>query len=328
MSKLYTLEEIIKHNSSRQIHPAYTFSYLVEGGHSLPNLKSIWGNYIFENGLIHFPSLRGSAKSLLMMQICLAVASNQTKFLGEIIEMNGKTLFIDFEMPDFFLKRRAYKLYKGSPFNLRPYVDDFLVFSTRQSFEASFDTIIKLIVQEKPILIVIDNLRTAIKGSNTNSAVDMTNFFTILGGIREIYQVAIVVIDHLRKGTKNLKSDSDLQSGSGVKTDLSDGDFQIRHSSQSKDLRLIKRLKSRMFEESDKTKLVKLNPETLWFELVDEDVNESEHIFLNASSDKEELIDLAQDLKKNGKSYQEIAQILAKPKTTIYRWLNQQGDSS
>jgi len=83
-----------------------------------------------------------------------------------------------------------------------------------------------------------------------------------------------------------------------------------------------------MFEESDKTKLVKLNPETLWFELVDEDVNESEHIFLNASSDKEELIDLAQDLKKNGKSYQEIAQILAKPKTTIYRWLNQQGDSS
>lgn len=321
MSKLYTLEEIIKHNSTRQIHHAYTFSYLVEGGQSLPNLKAIWGNYIFENGLIHFPSLRGSAKSLLMMQICLAVASNQTKFLGEIIEMNGKTLFIDFEMPDFFLKRRAYKLYKGSPFNLRPYVDDFLVFSTRQSFEASFDTIIKLIVQEKPILIVIDNLRTAIKGSNTNSAVDMTNFFAILGGIREIYQVAIVVIDHLRKGTKNLKSDSDLQSGSGVKTDLSDGDFQIRHSSQAKDLRLIKRLKSRMFEESDKSKLVRLNPQTLWFELVDNDVNEAEHIGLLSITDKDELIDIAKEMKSNGKSYQEIAITLHKSKSTIHRWI-------
>lgn len=324
----YSIESIRDYVCNAQRSRAATFGCLVEEGETLPPIKQLWGNYIFEKSLVHFPSLRGSAKSLLMMQICIAIAAGHREFLGEKITLNGKTAFIDFEMPENFVKRRAYMLYQNPPLSVNKSLDNFIIFSTRNSFETEFSNITKLLVQERPILVVIDNLRTALRNANTNSAIDMANFFSILGGIRELYNCAIVVIDHTRKGTKHLRSDSDLQSGSGAKTDLSDGDFQIRHSCQDKQLRLIRRLKSRMFEESDETKLIRLNPATLWFELVAHNVNEAEHIGISNIPDKEELIDLAKDLLKQGKTFQQIAGILNKPKTTIHRWLQQNSENT
>ena len=322
MSKIITLDDLSKIISNRQKHSAYTLGFLIENGESLPELKKIWGSHIFENSLIHFPSLRGSGKSLLMLQICSAVSSKQKEFLGESIELPGKTLYIDFEMPEAFIKRRAAKLSKNAPFPIKQFAEEIFVISTRQSFEAEFPTIIDFIAQESPVLVVIDNLRTALKNANSNSSIDMANFFSILGAIREIYNCAIVVIDHLRKGSRHQKSDSDMQSGSGTKTDLSDGDFLLRHSCQDKDLRLIKRIKSRMFEESDETKLVKLNRETLWFELVESSVNEAEHIGISLITDKDELLDIAKEMRNQGKSLQQIASALSKPKSTIHRWLD------
>jgi hypothetical protein len=317
------LNDLSKFISKNEESHAYDLQYLIETGDTMPELKKIWGSHIFENSLIHFPSLRGSGKSMLMLQICVAVSSKQKEFLGEPIEVSGKTLYIDFEMPEAFIKRRAAKLAKDPPFPIKRFSRNVIFLITRQSFEAEYSTIITIIKQESPVLVVIDNLRTAIKNANSNSSIDMANFFSILGAIREKYNCAIVVIDHLRKGSRHQKSDSDMQSGSGTKTDLSDGDFLLRHSCQDKDLRLIKRIKSRMFEESEETKLVKLNRETLWFEFVEKSVNEAEHIGISLISDKDELIDIAKDMRDQGKSLQEIASALSKPKSTIHRWVGE-----
>lgn len=322
MTNIPTPAELLKQLPREKRFDAYTFNCLSEKGQSLPPLKKIWGNYILDGSLIHFPSLRGSGKSLLMYQVCLAVATGQKEFLGEKIEAKGKTLYLDFEMPERFLRRRSAQLSANAPFVIKENGDKLIVFNSRHTFLSEFSIIIKLIKQEKPILIVIDNLRTAARGMNTNSSKDMADFFSLLAAIRETYNTAIVIIDHLRKGTKSLLSDSDLQSGSGAKTDLVDGDFLLRHSCQNKDLRILKRIKSRLAEESNTVKLIKLNPETIWFELVEEDVNESEHIGLSEIQDKEELIDMAKDLKGQGKSLSEIAAILKKGKTTIHRWLS------
>jgi predicted transcriptional regulator len=74
-------------------------------------------------------------------------------------------------------------------------------------------------------------------------------------------------------------------------------------------------------EESDATKLIRLNPDTLGFELIEEDVIESEHIGLSEIQDKEELKDMAKKLRDEGKSLEKIAKILNKGKTTVHRWL-------
>lgn len=327
MAKIITLEDICKHISSYKDKPPFTLNFSIEEGRKLPSIKKLWGEYLFEECLTHFPALRGAAKSLLMLQICIAISSYQKEFLGEKIEINGKTLYVDFEMPESFIQRRSTQLFDNCPFPMKGYLDNVIILSTRKPFEKVIDLIITLLKQEKPVLLVIDNLRTALKNTNANSAVDMINFFSILGGMRELFKCAIVVVDHTKKGTRHLKTDSDAQSGSGAKTDLVDSDFQIRHSCQDKNLRLIKRIKSRMFAESDETKLVRLNPDSLWFELIQMDCNESEHIGLSHITEKEEMIDIAKDLKKQGKSYLQIAAALSKPKTTIYRWLGKDEES-
>ena len=58
--------------------------------------------------------------------------------------------------------------------------------------------------------------------------------------------------------------------GAGAITDLVDADFFLRKSKIDKNYRLLKRIKSRECEEQDGAKLIRMNPETLWFELIEE----------------------------------------------------------
>ena len=66
-----------------------------------------------------------------------------------------------------------------------------------------------------------------------------------------------------------MRTRCDLQSGAGAISDLVDGDFFLRKSSQSTDLRLLRRAKSRNCEEQEGAKLLRFNQETLWFKLVE-----------------------------------------------------------
>lgn len=320
MANIKTLDELQQFISKNHTSTAKSFQYYAEQGAKLKPLKKLFGNYILDGALVHFPAKRGSGKSLLCMQICLAISHRYDEFLGEIIEKHGKTLYLDFEMSESITQRRAHRLKQSAAIYKKEFADDLVIFNSRKSFIEEFNTINQLLYQLKPVLIVVDNLRNALRNVNTNSAVDMANFFSILNALKEIHNFSIVIIDHFKKHTNGLKSDSDLQSGSGVKTDLSDADFLLRNSSQDKNLRLLKRMKSRLAEESDNTKLIALNPETLWFELISDSVIESEHIGLSDIQDKDEQKDIALKLKDDGKSLEEIAQILGKGKTTIHRW--------
>lgn len=320
MTNIKTLDELQQFISQNYTSTAKTFQCYAELGAKLQPLKKLFGNYILDGALIHFPAKRGSGKSLLCMQICLAISHHYDEFLGEKIEKHGTTLYLDFEMSETITQRRAFMLKKSATIYRNEYADDFVIFNSRKSFIDEFTIINGLLYQIKPVLIVVDNLRNALRNVNTNSAADMANFFSILNALKEIHNFSIVIIDHFKKHTNNLKSDSDLQSGSGVKTDLSDADFLLRNSNQHKDWRLMKRIKSRLVEESHTTKLIALNPQTLWFELISDDVNEYEHIGLSQIQDKEEQKDIAMKLKDEGKSLEEIAQILGKGKTTIHRW--------
>ena len=326
MSKILTLEEIAKFSAAKFSHKAFSFKYLSQQGKNLPPIKKLWGYFIPESSLIHFASKRGVGKSFLAMEICLAISNRWESFLGEDIELHGPTLYLDFEMNEKTLKRRAYKLDKNAPSKIGRYADEFTIFSTRKSFIEEYETIAKYIWQIKPVLIVIDNLRSAISNLDTNSATDMGLLFKTLNALKDIHNCSIVIIDHFRKHTNNQLSDSDLHSGSGAKSDLSDGDFMLRNSSQGNELRLLKRIKSRLAPESDNCKLLKFNSETLWLELLDDNVNESEHIGIKDLKNNDEQKDIANDLRNQGKTFDEIAVILGKGKTTIHRWLKNHGE--
>ncbi|MHB8207622.1 AAA family ATPase [Mucilaginibacter sp.] len=293
---------------------------LSEEGEQLSDPGLLFGRYIPQASLIHFPSQRGVGKSWLCMQICMAVSGEWDRFLGEEINRHGNTLYVNHELSPNTMRRRSRKLYTCLPQSLK---DNFkaLVYTTRAGLNMELPTIIGYVEKYNPVLIVIDNLRMAFTEVDLNNSRESTRVMNTLLAICDTSGASLIVTDHFRKHTNGLLTGSDLQSGSGIKTDLSDGDFFLRRSCQDKNLRILKRDKSRHFEESDHAKLVRLNPQTLWFELVEENVNEAEHIGLNGLKEKDEQKDMAQQLRSQGKNIVEIAKILGKGKSTIHRWL-------
>jgi len=302
-------------------HPTLSsMQRLAEESKDIPDMRLLFGRYIPEDCLIHFPSPRGVGKSWLCMQLCIAVAAEWSGYLGEEINHFGNTLYINNELSEKIIRRRAGRLISNAPF---PVKENFkaMVYTTRNNLSDDLPNIIRITEKLKPVLVVIDNLRMAFTDVDTNSNREITKLMFTLLGLCQSSKTSVLATDHFRKHTSTLLSGSDLQAGSGVKTDLADGDFFLRLSFQDKNLRILKRGKSRHFEDDTQPKLLLLNPQTMWFELKDEQVNEAEHIGIHQLKDKEEQKDIAVALRQAGKSFEEIARILNKGKGTIHRWL-------
>lgn len=296
-----------------------TMQKLYRESAGITDLMQVFGKYIGEGCIVHFPSPRGVGKTFFLLQLCLAISSKEKSFLGETIELSGNTIYVNLELNENTMKRRLKTLMSTPPFKIG---DDFhsFVVTTRNPLLEELSQIAAEIEKYKPVLVVIDNLRMAFVGSDVNNGTEMTKLMFSLIALRDTFGCAIVITDHFRKHTSNKLTDSDLQSGSGVKTDLSDGDMFLRKSCQNITQRILKRCKSRSFEESDAVKLIELCPETLWFKLIADDVNEAEHIGIKDLSDKKEQIDIAKSMREKGMSYEEIGRNLGKSKSTICRW--------
>lgn len=317
------LDELVKIiNSTKPDERFKDLEYLFKIGKKLKPLKKIWDAFVFEGGLIHFPSERGIGKTLLLLNLAISIANGEKAFIDFNIDYSGPVLFLDFEMGERLMTVRLNKMLENTPFELKSALTNLFVLNTNRTFIEELPKVLQLITEIKPILIIVDNLRLAVSSINANSGSEIARFFQLILSIRSRYNTAIIVVDHFRKHTKNLPTESDLQSGSGVKTDLSDGDFVLRQSAKNKNFKLLRRIKSRMFEQSSESILIKLNPETLWFELEERNACESDHIGLSSQKETAEFIDTALQLNQEGLSNREIADIIGKSKSTVNRWLN------
>jgi RecA-family ATPase len=286
----------------------------------LKPLKKILGNYILEGSVILFPSERGTGKTFFGLQACIAVSSKWKEYCGEEINFHGNTLFVNCELNEDIISRRATKLFESPPYPIDQSEYKVLVYTTRNSFETEVANIINIVNEYKPILIVLDNYRMAFLNSDTNNNKEAAKAMSQILLLRDKTKATILLTDHTRKHSRNLLTNSDLQAGSGTKSDLSDSDMFLRRSSQDKNFRILKRDKSRNCEESTASKLLLLNPETLWFECIADNVNEEEHLGNGVINDEDEKFEIAKELRDKGKSYDKIAQLLNVSKSKVYRW--------
>lgn len=321
----------IQNNENNSI-PSYPLFYissfksvneLYEHSKNLLPLKKVFGNYILQNNLVHFPSERGSGKTLFAICLCIAIASQWYEYCGEKIETHGNTLLVNYEMGEDLISRRIGKIYENPPQPIDQSKYQAFVYTTRLSFEEEAENIIELIKKYKPVLIVLDNFRMAFSNTDSNNNKDAAKAMRDILLFKDTIGAAILLTDHTRKHTKTLLTDSDLQSGAGQKSDLVDSDMFLRRSSQNKHFRILKRVKSRNCEEADGAKLISLNPETLWFELEQEVVNEEDHLGNGLQiKDEEEQREIAKELREKGKSYEDVARLLSLSKSKVYRWFN------
>src|SRR5690606_10885652 len=91
----------------------YTFKQLAEEGKDLKPLKKIFGNFILEGSTTLFPSERGVGKTMLAMELAIAISSGFRQFLGEELEVHGNVLYINLELGKHSLSRRLAELYKN-----------------------------------------------------------------------------------------------------------------------------------------------------------------------------------------------------------------------
>ncbi len=297
---------------------------LAKHGKTLLPLKRLLGNYILENSAIIFAAERGTGKTLLGLQVCIAISSEWESIWNEPIEYHGNTLFINCELSEDVISRRLSKLFEAPPqeINFKKYQS--YVYTTKNGLDEEAETIIEMSLIHKPVLIVLDNFRVAFLNADTNNNKEVAKAMHLILTLRDMLNTTIIITDHTRKHTRHLLTESDLQSGSGVKSDLTDSDMFLRKSKQDIQYRIFKRSKSRHCEESDGAKLLKLNADSLWFNFLEDNIDESQHIGNETiPANKEDQMDLAKELRDKGKSLEEIAKILNKGKTTIHRWLNE-----
>nr|WP_321454185.1 AAA family ATPase [uncultured Carboxylicivirga sp.] len=299
-----------------------TAEELAKEGANLEPLKCIWGEYILENSLIHHPSERGTGKTLLGLEICLAVSSGWKSFCGESIDLHGNALFLNYELNEDVIKRRMDRLFKNSPNELNQKKYKTRVFTSRHSFFEELPEINSLMHELQPVVVFVDNYKLAFKESDGNSNKEVAQAINQILALRDCHQCSIVIIDHTKKNTRSQSTESDLQSGAGSKSDLSDGDYFLRKSSKNESLRILKRSKSRNCPDQNGAKLLKLNPETLWFEMEAESVDESAHLGNGINMTANEKKEMAFEMYEKGMTMELIATRFGVAKSTVSRWIS------
>ena len=319
-----TRELAAKQSDSEQIldnydpFPIYKSEELAIAGTHLEPLKRLFGNYIFEGSHIILGAERGSGKSFLATQICLKIAAEERRFLDEPIERFGNCLYLDYELGERLNQERLMHLYASmgkSP-------DKHEVYYTFPKGDLSehLPWIERKIMEIKPVLMVIDNLKTAFRGSDLQKNSDTISVMSELNDMVKRNDCALLSIAHTRKHAGREATSSDLISGAGSIPDLADGDFFLRKTGQAQK-RILKRSKSRLCAETDFAKIIRMNDDNRWFDVVENDVNELDYLPMSKDeSDRERKIDEAKRMKAAGMSDYEIAQQLGVNRSTVGRW--------
>lgn len=305
------------------VYSVKTFDELAEYGRKLPKKRWLLDNFIREKSLVHFPSERGTGKTFFLMQLCLAISKNMSQFCGERIGRYGNTLYLNFEMDEDDLAERLNLLYQNPPYSLtEPGTHDAHMLSVRADFKDVEKWVVKLIKQHLPVLVVLDNFSIAF--TDIEKRPELAKTYRHLLDLKNKLGFALIIVDHTKKGVKGMATTSDLQSGSGIKSDLSEEDMFLRFSCQSESYRIMKKSKFRFHARKNGAKLIEQDPKSLWFKLIADDVNEMEHLDPDVAKDMdtEVVLDVARDLNEKGHSFEKIGKLLGIPKSTLHRKLS------
>jgi RecA-family ATPase len=138
-------------------------------GRTLAPLRRLLGNYVLENSSVIFAAERGTGKTLLGLQACIAISAKWTSLWNEPIEYHGNTLFIHCELSEDTISRRLGKLFEASPEQIGSSEYHSYVYTTKKGLDEEAPAIIEMSMIQKPVLIVLDNFRVAFLNSDTNN---------------------------------------------------------------------------------------------------------------------------------------------------------------
>ncbi|MGD0037935.1 MAG: AAA family ATPase [Bacteroidota bacterium] len=243
----------------------------------MPVLNDIVDGVIGEKSFNFLAGEEGAGKSLLAMNLGLAIATGAQQFLGYKIKKHGKVLYLNNELPFAVFLQRFKKMRTRFYAQQSVHLGNFLTPEIIKPLTESMDDIVKIIHQHQPVLVVLDCLYFA-HDKKENDSSEMKQVMRQLLSLRDQHGVAVIVVHHTKKGVRYETMHNDNIRGSQVFSASADTNILFRRSGIDESKRLFKLGKVRDGEDSMRTAhLLALNPGDLWFEDLGE-VNEDDHI--------------------------------------------------
>jgi hypothetical protein len=249
----------------------------------IPVMNDIVEGIIGENSFNFLAGEEGAGKSLLSMELGLAIATGMEKFLDYNINKHGPVLYLNNELPfPVFLarfKKMRTRLYGHHSVKL----DKFMTPEFIKPLNESWEDIVKIIKQKNPTLVILDCFYWA-HDRKENDSSEMKDIMRKLISLRDQYGVAVLVVHHTKKGTRYETMHNDNMRGSMVFGASSDTVMMLRRSAKDESKRLFKPTKLRNGnDEMRKARLLEIGQGDLWFSDLGE-ANEEEHLAIQGGN--------------------------------------------
>ena len=232
---------------------------------------------IREQGLTFLAGEEGGGKSLLAMNLGISVATGAPKFLDFDIVKHGTVLYLNNELPFSEFVNRFHRMRKMLRCHQTAVIDRFIVPEVIPVFAEFWGDLVRIIVTEKPILVILDCLYWA-HDRKENDSSEMKDLMRSFVELRDRYALSLLVVHHTKKGVRYENMHNDNMRGSMVFSASSDTVLQLRRSSKDESMRLFKPTKLRHGDDEMRApRLLSLDTGMLWFN--DEGVvDEADHI--------------------------------------------------
>lgn len=161
----------------------------------------------------------GQGKSYIALAMASCVAMGR-QFLNRDT-MQGKVLYVDFELEETEQARRAYKIARGLNIS-RPPKHNLLYCSPEQDLKKTLSELEKIVKEEQIVLTIIDSFGAAVKG-DAESARDVCDLFHRLRRLG-----TVLMLDHQSKLSGGDKYKDKTAFGSVYKQNLSRNVWQLQ----------------------------------------------------------------------------------------------------
>ena len=244
---------------------------------SIKKPEDLVENLIRSCSLSFLAGEEGCGKSLLAMNLAIAIATGKEKFLHYNIKKRGKVLYLNNELPFLEFVFRFRTMINNFDKSKSGLLNNFIFPDKFPPLDDYWKELTNKCESEMPILIILDCLYWAHdRKENDNS--EMKTLMRQLIELRDAHKLAVLVIHHTKKGSKFNEMHNDNMRGASVFGSVADAVIQIRTSSKEESSRIIRPTKLRYSNDKiRRVHLLSLNVDTLWFK--DEgETDEKEHI--------------------------------------------------
>lgn len=195
----------------------------------------------------------GSGKSMLALNLALAVSTGSESWIGYEVIGEGKVLYLNSEMALPDIRRRLEKMLRALPVGT-----DISTLSIPRELPLLRDCI-KAIMRECEtggyVLIIADCLYF-MHDEDENDSSSMRDLMRLFLVLRDKFNLAVVVVHHLRKGGDGSRSQMNQIRGSSVFSAVMDTVIQLKYHPDDKTKRILVPVKFRHLPDSQKEGVV------------------------------------------------------------------------